>query len=159
MNHTRTNDRYGRTRTGSTGSGKGGGRFGATSSGRSGASRPSRSGGYGRQKSAPQGEFALPVTVTPGLPAVEAFADLEMPAPLLAELGAQGVSTPFPIQAATLPNSLAGRDVLGRGRTGSGKTLAFGLALLGRTAGQRAEPRRPLALVLVPTRELAQQVT
>ncbi|MYS26108.1 DEAD/DEAH box helicase, partial [Streptomyces sp. SID7804] len=66
---------------------------------------------------------------------------------------------PFPIQAATLPNSLAGRDVLGRGRTGSGKTLAFGLALLARTAGRRAEPRQPLALVLVPTRELAQQVT
>ncbi|HEY3482711.1 MAG TPA: DEAD/DEAH box helicase, partial [Streptomyces sp.] len=66
---------------------------------------------------------------------------------------------PFPIQAATLPNTLAGRDVLGRGRTGSGKTLAFGLALLARTAGQRAEPRQPLARVLVPTRELAQQVT
>ena len=69
------------------------------------------------------------------------------------------MTEPFPIQAATLPNSLAGRDVLGRGRTGSGKTLAFGLALLARTAGQRAEPRQPLALVLVPTRELAQQVT
>ena len=69
------------------------------------------------------------------------------------------MTAPFPIQAATLPNSLAGRDVLGRGRTGSGKTLAFGLALLARTAGQRAEPRQPLALVLVPTRELAQQVT
>ncbi|CAM5686595.1 ATP-dependent RNA helicase DeaD [Streptomyces tendae] len=78
---------------------------------------------------------------------------------MLAALGDQGVSVPFPIQAATLPNSLAGRDVLGRGRTGSGKTLAFGLALLARTAGKRAEPRRPLALVLVPTRELAQQVT
>nr|WP_303715651.1 DEAD/DEAH box helicase [Kutzneria buriramensis]WKX16186.1 DEAD/DEAH box helicase [Kutzneria buriramensis] len=82
-----------------------------------------------------------------------------MPAQLLAALGHEGVTAPFPIQAATLPNSLAGRDVLGRGRTGSGKTLAFGLALLARTAGQRAEPRQPLALVLVPTRELAQQVT
>ncbi|CAM5655246.1 ATP-dependent RNA helicase DeaD [Streptomyces glaucescens] len=78
---------------------------------------------------------------------------------MLAALGDQGVSVPFPIQAATLPNSLAGRDVLGRGRTGSGKTLAFGLALLARTAGKRASSRRPLALVLVPTRELAQQVT
>ncbi|WP_432249830.1 DEAD/DEAH box helicase [Streptomyces sanyensis] len=68
------------------------------------------------------------------------------------------MTEPFPIQAATLPNSLAGRDVLGRGRTGSGKTLAFGLALLARTAGRRAEPKAPLALVLVPTRELAQQV-
>jgi len=66
---------------------------------------------------------------------------------------------PFPIQGATLPNSLAGRDVLGRGRTGSGKTLAFGLAVLARTTGRRAEPGQPLALVLVPTRELAQQVT
>ncbi|MFE7840745.1 DEAD/DEAH box helicase [Streptomyces sp. NPDC057474] len=105
------------------------------------------------------GEFALPVTVTPALPAVETFNELELPARLLETLGAEGVTAPFPIQAATLPNSLAGRDVLGRGRTGSGKTLAFGLALLARTSGQRAEPRQPLALVLVPTRELAQQVT
>jgi superfamily II DNA/RNA helicase len=81
-----------------------------------------------------------------------------MPAGLLKTLTTQGVTTPFPIQAATLPNSLAGRDLLGRGRTGSGKTLAFGLALLARTAGLRAEPTAPLALVLVPTRELAQQV-
>lgn len=81
-----------------------------------------------------------------------------MPAALLNTLTAQGVTAPFPIQAATLPNSLAGRDLLGRGRTGSGKTLAFGLALLARTAGLRAEPKAPLALVLVPTRELAQQV-
>ncbi|MEU4349711.1 DEAD/DEAH box helicase [Streptomyces sp. NPDC023838] len=107
----------------------------------------------------PQGEFTLPETVTPALPAVAGFADLDMPAALLKTLAAQGVTEPFPIQAATLPNSLAGRDILGRGRTGSGKTLAFGLALLARTAGHRAEPKAPLALVLVPTRELAQQVT
>jgi superfamily II DNA/RNA helicase len=118
--------------------------------------RPQSTGG----RPAPQGgDFALPKTITPALPAVESFADLEMPAPLLTALGREGVSVPFPIQAATLPNSLAGRDVLGRGRTGSGKTLAFGLAVLARTAGQRAESRQPLALVLVPTRELAQQVT
>ncbi|WUD72233.1 DEAD/DEAH box helicase [Streptomyces sp. NBC_00510] len=104
-------------------------------------------------------EFRLPESTTPALPAVEDFADLDMPAGLLKTLTAQGVTTPFPIQAATLPNSLAGRDLLGRGRTGSGKTLAFGLALLARTAGLRAEPKAPLALVLVPTRELAQQVT
>ncbi|MGW3495901.1 DEAD/DEAH box helicase [Streptomyces sp. NPDC001020] len=104
-------------------------------------------------------EFRLPEGTTPALPAVEDFADLDMPAGLLKTLTAQGVTTPFPIQAATLPNSLAGRDLLGRGRTGSGKTLAFGLALLARTAGLRAEPKAPLALVLVPTRELAQQVT
>lgn len=82
-----------------------------------------------------------------------------MPEGLLKTLTAQGVTTPFPIQGATLPNSLAGRDLLGRGRTGSGKTLAFGLAVLARTAGLRARPTAPLALVLVPTRELAQQVT
>ncbi|MGW0288053.1 DEAD/DEAH box helicase [Streptomyces sp. NPDC003236] len=104
-------------------------------------------------------EFRLPESTTPALPAVEDFAGLDMPAALLKTLTAQGVTTPFPIQAATLPNSLAGRDLLGRGRTGSGKTLAFGLALLARTAGLRAQPKAPLALVLVPTRELAQQVT
>jgi superfamily II DNA/RNA helicase len=87
------------------------------------------------------------------------FADLGIPPALLATLTRHGVTEPFPIQAATLPSALAGRDVLGRGRTGSGKTLAFGLALLARTAGQRAGAGRPLALVLVPTRELAQQVT
>jgi superfamily II DNA/RNA helicase len=160
MNRTRTNDRFSRTRSaGSSGSyaGKGGSRSGAPAANRS--RTPGRSGGYGRRPAAPQGEFALPKTITPALPAVEAFADLDMPAPLLAALTAEGVTVPFPIQAATLPNSLAVRDVLGRGRTGSGKTLAFGLALLARTAGRRAEPRQPLALVLVPTRELAQQVT
>ncbi|MGW8354194.1 DEAD/DEAH box helicase [Streptomyces wedmorensis] len=115
----------------------------------------------GRRPTAPPppAEFTPPETVTPALPAVASFADLDMPEGLLRILGEQGVTEPFPIQAATLPNSLAGRDVLGRGRTGSGKTLAFGLALLARTAGRRAEPTAPLALVLVPTRELAQQVT
>ncbi|MER7975847.1 DEAD/DEAH box helicase [Streptomyces sp. NPDC060011] len=158
MNRTRTNDRFARSRSEGAGPKRSGGsRFGSASSGRSGG--PSRSKGYGRQQTSLQGEFALPVTVTPALPAVEAFADLALPAPLLEALGHEGVSVPFPIQGATLPNSLAGRDVLGRGRTGSGKTLAFGLALLTRTAGRRAEPRQPLALVLVPTRELAQQVT
>ncbi|GAA4008876.1 DEAD/DEAH box helicase [Streptomyces marokkonensis] len=157
MNRTPTNDRYARTRNGRADSGRGGSRFGSSAPGRSAG--PSRSGGYGRRPAAIQGEFALPRTVTPALPAVEGFADLDMPRELLTALGSAGVTTPFPIQAATLPNSLAGRDVLGRGRTGSGKTLAFGLALLARTAGQRAEPRQPLGLVLVPTRELAQQVT
>ncbi|MEU6167658.1 DEAD/DEAH box helicase [Streptomyces tanashiensis] len=115
----------------------------------------------GRRPAAPPPpqEFTPPETVTPALPAVASFEDLDMPAALLRTLTEQGVTEPFPIQAATLPNSIAGRDVLGRGRTGSGKTLAFGLALLARTAGRRAEPTAPLALVLVPTRELAQQVT
>ncbi|MBY8874421.1 DEAD/DEAH box helicase [Micromonospora sp. PLK6-60] len=87
------------------------------------------------------------------------FAATGLAPALVTELTTQGIVEPFPIQAATLPDSLAGRDVLGRGRTGSGKTLAFGLPLLSRTAGRRARPGRPLALVLVPTRELAQQVT
>ncbi|MGW4569395.1 DEAD/DEAH box helicase, partial [Streptomyces sp. NPDC004561] len=112
-----------------------------------------------RPSASPSTEFRLPESTTPALPAVEDFAGLDMPAALLKTLTTQGVTTPFPIQAATLPNSLAGRDLLGRGRTGSGKTLAFGLALLARTAGLRAQPKAPLALVLVPTRELAQQVT
>ncbi|MFJ1752682.1 DEAD/DEAH box helicase [Kitasatospora sp. NPDC088134] len=109
--------------------------------------------------SAAPAEDFTPVQGTPSRPPAESFAALEMPAGLLKELGAQGVTEPFPIQAATLPDALAGRDVLGRGRTGSGKTLAFGLPLLVRTHGKRAAARRPLALVLVPTRELAQQVT
>ncbi|MEU5400618.1 DEAD/DEAH box helicase [Streptomyces sp. NPDC005963] len=168
MNRTRTNDRSAaRTRTNGSGSGRGGSRSGAPSrsgtQSRSGAPNrsggPGRSGGSGRRPAAVKQEFALPVTVTPALPPVEAFAELDMPGQLLAALSAEGVTVPFPIQGATLPNTLAGRDVLGRGRTGSGKTLAFGLALLARTAGQRAEPRQPLALILVPTRELAQQVS
>ncbi|MEU3746940.1 MULTISPECIES: DEAD/DEAH box helicase [Streptomyces] len=163
MNPTRTNGRssHSRRRAGASAFGSTApvraGRFGSSAPSRAGD--PSRSGGHGRRPVTVQGEFALPKTITPSLPAVEAFGELDMPRELLAALTAQGVSVPFPIQGATLPNSLAGRDVLGRGRTGSGKTLAFGLALLARTAGQRAEPRRPLALVLVPTRELAQQVT
>ncbi|KIX78164.1 hypothetical protein SF23_08305, partial [Streptomyces sp. MBRL 10] len=72
----------------------------------------------------------MPEPTVPALPPVEAFEDMDMPEALLKTLAAQGVTEPFPIQAATLPNSLAGRDLLGRGRTGSGKTLAFGLALL-----------------------------
>ncbi|ARZ69286.1 hypothetical protein SMD11_3661 [Streptomyces albireticuli] len=135
---------------------------------RSRAGQPSRGGQSGRggqsarrrPAAAPlQGDFETPVSTTPALPPVASFADLDMPNGLLATLTREGVTEPFPIQAATLPNSLSGRDVLGRGRTGSGKTLAFGLALLARTAGRRAESGRPLALVLVPTRELAQQVT
>ncbi|MDH6521301.1 superfamily II DNA/RNA helicase [Streptomyces sp. SAI-208] len=93
------------------------------------------------------------------VPSAVSFTELGLPAQVLRVLTDRGVREPFPIQAATLPDALAGRDVLGRGRTGSGKTLAFGLPLLVRTAGQRAEAKQPLALILVPTRELAQQVT
>jgi superfamily II DNA/RNA helicase len=88
-----------------------------------------------------------------------AFASLGVPNPLVRALREAGITTPFPIQAATIPDALAGRDVLGRGQTGSGKTLAFGLPLLARiAAGGRARPRQPKGLVLVPTRELAMQV-
>lgn len=86
------------------------------------------------------------------------FAALGLPAALVTALDEQGFTAPFPIQAATLPDTLAGRDLLGRGQTGSGKTLAFGLALLARLAGGHARPREPRGLVLVPTRELATQI-
>ncbi|HWW43990.1 MAG TPA: DEAD/DEAH box helicase [Acidimicrobiia bacterium] len=75
---------------------------------------------------------------------------------LVAALAAQGIEAPFPVQALTIADGLAGRDVCGKAKTGSGKTLAFGLPLLERVG--HAEPRRPTGLVLVPTRELANQV-
>jgi len=80
--------------------------------------------------------------------------------PALAQaLANEGKSTPFPIQEATLPEAIAGRDILGRGQTGSGKTLAFGLAMMTRLAGRTARPHHPLGLVLAPTRELAVQIS
>ncbi|MEV5786875.1 DEAD/DEAH box helicase [Streptomyces sp. NPDC048448] len=115
--------------------------------------------GEHQSATAPQGEPAMPQAVSAGLPPAASFDALGLPPELVGTMSGLGVTEPFPIQAATLPNALAGRDVLGRARTGSGKTLAFGLALLVRTAGLRAESKRPLALVLVPTRELAQQVS
>jgi superfamily II DNA/RNA helicase len=86
------------------------------------------------------------------------FADLGLPPELVNALARHGVTEPFPIQVAAIPDALAGRDVLGRGQTGSGKTLGFGLPMLARLAGTRARPKQPRALVLVPTRELALQV-
>ncbi|SEC02118.1 Superfamily II DNA and RNA helicase [Amycolatopsis tolypomycina] len=88
------------------------------------------------------------------------FAELGLPTPLVAALATQGVTEPFPIQAATLPHTLAGRDVLGRGRTGSGKTYGFVLPVLARLAAgpTRRKPGRPRALILAPTRELATQI-
>ncbi|MEU4476977.1 DEAD/DEAH box helicase [Micromonospora sp. NPDC023966] len=87
------------------------------------------------------------------------FAALGLPRQLVEALARQGITTPFEIQRATVPDALAGRDVLGRGQTGSGKTLAFGLPVIARLADRnRARPLRPRALVLVPTRELAMQV-
>ena len=89
-----------------------------------------------------------------------AFADLGLPAPLVDALASVGINTPFPIQADTLPDSLRGRDVLGRGRTGSGKTYAFLLAVAARLAqsGSKRAPGRPRGLILAPTRELASQI-
>jgi superfamily II DNA/RNA helicase len=88
------------------------------------------------------------------------FAALGVPVALADSLASRGITTPFPIQAATLRDTLAGRDVLGRGRTGSGKTLAFSLPLVTRLAGGagRRRPGRPRGLVLAPTRELATQI-
>jgi superfamily II DNA/RNA helicase len=95
----------------------------------------------------------------PSAPADTAsFAGLGVAPALVASLASGGIDTPFPIQSATLPDSLAGRDVLGRGRTGSGKTVAFALPLVAALAGSRSAARRPRGLVLVPTRELAVQV-
>ena len=85
------------------------------------------------------------------------FADLGVGEPMINVLAAQGIATPFPIQVATLPDTLAGRDALGRGKTGSGKTLAFCIPLVDRLARMR-HPLGPNGLVLVPTRELASQI-
>ena len=87
------------------------------------------------------------------------FAALGVPAPLVEVLADQGITAPFPVQAATLPDALAGRDILGRAQTGSGKTLGFSLPLVTRLAGGSTQSARPRGLVLVPTRELATQVT
>ena len=91
------------------------------------------------------------------------FGALGVPAPLVAVLSSQGIDSPFPIQVDTLPDTLSGRDVLGRGKTGSGKTLAFAIPMIARLggalAGGQRRPGRPLALILAPTRELATQIT
>ncbi|WP_436524738.1 DEAD/DEAH box helicase [Actinoplanes sp. HUAS TT8] len=107
---------------------------------------------------APAAEVAAETDETPAAPALT-FADLGVPAEIVRVLTREGITTPFEIQAATVPDALAGRDVLGRGQTGSGKTLAFGLPVLARTAKSgKARPHYPKALILVPTRELAMQV-
>jgi superfamily II DNA/RNA helicase len=94
---------------------------------------------------------------------ISSFGALGVPAPLVAVLSSQGIDSPFPIQVDTLPDTLSGRDVLGRGKTGSGKTLAFAIPMIARLggalAGGQRRPGRPLALILAPTRELATQIT
>src|SRR5215475_8617120 len=82
----------------------------------------------------------------------------DLPAELTSALADQGITEPTPVQAAVVPDAMAGYDVLGRARTGSGKTLAFGLPILARLAGKRSRPCHPRALIVVPTRELANQV-
>jgi superfamily II DNA/RNA helicase len=113
-----------------------------------------------------------PVPIVPTAIPPDSFEKLGLPRVLTAALARRGVTAPLPIQAHTIPDALAGRDVLGKAETGSGKTLAFGLPLLaglaagGATSGARGGARgargsrgaRPRALVLVPTRELARQV-
>lgn len=84
------------------------------------------------------------------------FTDLGVPRPITASLENRGIDTPFPIQAAAIPDALDGRDILGKAPTGSGKTLAYGIPLLARV--EQAQPRRPRALILAPTRELAGQI-
>lgn len=92
--------------------------------------------------------------------ATPTFADLGVPAPLIAAMAQRGITSPFPIQAETLRDTLAGRDVLGRGRTGSGKTLAFAIPMVARLAASTStrRPNRPRGLVLAPTRELVSQI-
>ena len=90
----------------------------------------------------------------------DSFEEFGLPPELLESLAASGIGRPFPIQSATLPDALAGRDILGRAKTGSGKTLGFSIPLVTRLSsdGLRTRPGRPRGLVLVPTRELANQV-
>ncbi|HEY9408329.1 MAG TPA: DEAD/DEAH box helicase, partial [Jiangellaceae bacterium] len=100
------------------------------------------------------------VTTAAGATDTRSFVELGVPSEIASALAAAGIVTPFPIQAATLPDTLAGRDVLGRGQTGSGKTVAFAVPTVSALARSRRtrQARRPRALVLVPTRELANQV-
>ncbi|WP_127360805.1 DEAD/DEAH box helicase [Actinacidiphila soli] len=86
------------------------------------------------------------------------FADLGLADAIVRKLAQNGVTTPFPIQAATIPDALSGNDILGRGRTGSGKTLSFGLPLLTLLSGGHTDKKRPRGVILTPTRELAMQV-
>jgi len=109
----------------------------------------------------PVAPAATPVRTPRASQGASDFGKLGLPATLIDVLAAAGITSPTPIQAASIPSALEGRDVLGRAYTGSGKTLAFGLPMLTRLAAGSAAARRsrdPRALVLLPTRELAQQV-
>jgi superfamily II DNA/RNA helicase len=106
-------------------------------------------------------DAALDEAVRTPAPELTSFTELGLPAPLISALKRRSITEPFAIQTRTLPDALAGRDVLGRAQTGSGKTLAFGLPMLTRLDARRMQrtPHTPRALVLVPTRELANQVS
>src|ERR1700694_3028402 len=91
------------------------------------------------------------------MPTGETFQSLGVAPALVEVLARQGIVSPFPIQALTIRDALAGRDICGKAKTGSGKTLAFGIPLLQRVG--KARPKHPKALILLPTRELANQVT
>ncbi len=151
-----SSDRHGPSRSGQGRSGQG----------RSGYGRPRR-GGPARTPRPPQPpraephselDLALDAAAASPPPAAATFAELGLDSRLVRALAAGDIREPFAIQARALPDALAGRDVLGRAQTGSGKTLAFGLPLLTRLAGATGRPKTPRGLVLVPTRELAQQV-
>ena len=132
---------------------------------RGGRGRGTRPAGEQQGQQQTPAPAVTPVVVPVGsdatvLPTDTTFDALGVPAPLVEVLTTSGITSPFPIQVATLPDSLGGRDVLGRGRTGSGKTLAFSIPLVARLAASdsRRQPKRPRSLILVPTRELANQV-
>jgi superfamily II DNA/RNA helicase len=125
--------------------------------------RPARS--TASASASPSARASAPVSTaspvsTPAPAPAATFAELGVPRVLTDLLTAEGITAPFPIQAATLPDALAGRDVLGRGRTGSGKTLGFLLPMLTRLAAdpRKRRPNYPRALILAPTRELATQI-
>ncbi|HEX2144940.1 MAG TPA: DEAD/DEAH box helicase, partial [Glycomyces sp.] len=108
---------------------------------------------------APVAEFTVETDEVDPVEDGPTFEELGLSEKITAALAEQGIIKPFPIQAATIPDALAGRDILGRGQTGSGKTLAFGLPTLSRlAAGGRTKAKRPRAIILTPTRELAIQV-
>ena len=114
-----------------------------------------------RRQATPPGTFPCPPlshesTLMP--PSPPSFASLGVPSDIVAALDRKGITEPFPIQSATIPDALAGRDVCGKAPTGSGKTLAFGIGAVARLTGKAARPKHPRVLVLTPTRELAAQV-
>jgi superfamily II DNA/RNA helicase len=155
--------------SGRSGSGRFGGSAGSGRPASSGSGGGNRRRSGGRPSSRPQStrpapapsELELALTASLDAPAgLTDFTELKLPQTLLTGLQRRGITTPFPIQSRTLPDAMAGRDLLGRAETGSGKTLAFGLPMLARLTGgsQRRPAGKPGGLVLVPTRELAGQV-